>query len=107
MHRLEKALSGPARVNVFPELATRRAKGVRARQRSAHQGAKQLTKMAIRPVVAARPAATEKAALDQLERSVRRWMSGWRTLPTNEKQIRERQQKARWAFNEVDKRPRS
>jgi tetratricopeptide (TPR) repeat protein len=100
VRRLEKALSGPARVNVFPELATARAKGVEISNQLT-EVQQQLTKMEtgmVAPVIG-----NERAMVDQLERERNALEARLSSLPTRADQIAERQAKARWAFNEVDK----
>jgi TolA-binding protein len=100
VRRLEKALSGPARVNVFPELANARAKGVEVNDQLV-QVRQKLTKMETDLVAAV--IGGEKAQLDQLEQQRQALDARLATLPTSEKQIQERQQKARWAFDQVDR----
>ncbi len=101
VRRLEKALSGPARVNVFPELASARAKSMEISDQLT-QVRQSLTKMEsqlVAPVIGG-----EKGLQDQLERDRAALEVKLSSMPTRVDQITERQQKARWAFNEIDKR---
>jgi chromosome segregation ATPase len=98
--RLEKALSGPARVNVFPELAAVRAK--------ATEIANQLTEgkrilaareqKIIEPVIGA-----QKAELDALSAESARLEQALAALPAKTASIQERMAKQRAALNELDK----
>ena len=99
--RLEKALNGPARVNVFPELASGRAK-VAELANALTDVKKQL---AVRESQLFAPAAgVQKAQLDALDQERTGLEAKLSALPSNSATIVERQQKARAAFNDLDKR---
>jgi tetratricopeptide (TPR) repeat protein len=99
--RLERALSGPARVNVFPDLATMRAKATEV-QSELTDVKKQLASREsalLGPVAGAQKGqldalAAERAGLEQRLAS----------LPSKAAGVQERQAKARAAYNELDKR---
>ena len=100
VRRLEKALNGPARVNVFPELAAVRTKSV--------EYANQLTEvkrqLAVKESQLIGPVAgPEKSTLDQFDRERQALEAKLSSLPTRADSIVDRQRKARAAFNEVDK----
>jgi TolA-binding protein len=99
--RLEKALSGPARVNVFPELATARAK-VQEISNALIEIKKQL---AVRESqLLATAAAGQKAQLDQLDAERTALEAKLAGLPASNASMTERQQKARASFNDLDRR---
>ena len=100
IRRLERAVNGPGKVNVFPELARARTKGVEIDNALVEQkkilGARERELMepvagADRPELAA--IVTDRANLE----------TRLRQLPTKDETIVERQKKARAAFNEIDK----
>jgi tetratricopeptide (TPR) repeat protein len=100
VRRLEKALSGPARVNVFPELANARTKAVEIAneitqvKKSLGEREAQL----IAPVVGG-----EKATLQQLG-SERQALEGrLAQQPKKADAIQQEQVRARNAFNDIDK----
>jgi tetratricopeptide (TPR) repeat protein len=100
VRRLEKALSGPSRVNVFPELAAARGKGLDLSDQLT-QVRKQLTKLEtqlVSPVIG-----SEKATLDRLEADRSALEAQLATMPTRADQIALRAEKARYALNEIDK----
>ncbi len=101
IRKLERALNGAGRVNVFPELARARTKGVEISNEltEVKKTLSEREKQLIDPIAGAEGARwkslqDERAALeDQLK-----------LLPTKADSIIERQKKAREAFNEIDKR---
>jgi tetratricopeptide (TPR) repeat protein len=99
--RLEKALSGPARVNVFPDLAAMRAKATEV-QNELTEVKKQL---AARETSLIGPVAGgQKGTLDQLDRERSSLEQQLASLPSKQAGVQERQAKARGAYNELDKR---
>src|SRR5581483_9097520 len=101
VRRLEKALTGPARVNVFPELAQARTKAVEISNElidvKRTLGAKEGELIA--PV-----AGNEKAMLQQLDSERALLETKLSQLSSKDAGIAERIMKAREAFNELDKR---
>jgi hypothetical protein len=99
--RLERAINGPGRVNIFPDLARSRAKGLEissaltdVRAVLAERERKMIEPVAGGEAGQLKALSDERAALEgQLK-----------TLPTKEESIFERQKKAREAFNSLDKR---
>ncbi|HWE30441.1 MAG TPA: tetratricopeptide repeat protein [Polyangia bacterium] len=100
IHRLEKAMTGPARVNVFPELAAARAKAIAVSNEISVVKESLAGKMT-RLIGAVGGAEQELKGLeserDALEQKLR-------TLPVNADSIEQRQQRARAQFNDLDKR---
>jgi tetratricopeptide (TPR) repeat protein len=100
IRRLEKAMSGPARVNVFPELANARAKAAGVTNEVA----------VVKEALAGRmskllaPVAGAEQELKQLERERDALEVKMRTLPVTADSIAKRQEQARGEFNELDKR---
>jgi TolA-binding protein/uncharacterized membrane-anchored protein YhcB (DUF1043 family) len=99
--KLEKTLAGPGRVNVFPDLASARAK--------ANDVSHELTE--VKKQLAAREAqllgpvgGSEKAQLDQLEAQRNQLEAELAQLPGKLASVKERQDKARAKLNELDKR---
>lgn len=99
VRRLERALSGPARVNVFPELARARTKAVELGNELTDVKKELAKKEAalIGPVAGA-----EKAQLDALDQERQALESRLALLPGKAAAIQERQAKARGAFNVLD-----
>ncbi len=100
IRRLERAMTGPARVNVFPELATARAKAAAVSNEVGvvkEQLAGKMSKL-IAPVAGA------EQELKQLESERDALEQKLRVLPINADSIQQRQDKARGQFNELDKR---
>jgi tetratricopeptide (TPR) repeat protein len=100
VRRLEKAMTGPGRVNVFPELANARAKAV-AISNETTQIKEQLAGKMSKLIGGIGGAEQE---LKQLERERDALEQKLRLLPTTQDAIAERQKKARDAFLELDKR---
>lgn len=99
IRRLDKAMSGPARVNVFPDLATARARAVAISNECSVVKESLAGKMAklIAPVAGAEQELKQLAGeRDQLEVKLR-------ALPVTADAIAERQRKARAQFDELDK----
>jgi TolA-binding protein len=99
--RLERAVNGPGRVNIFTDLARARTKGVEISNQvtEVRRTVSDRERQLIEPVAGPEDAqlkgiAAERAALEEQMKA----------LPTKEQSIQERQQKAREAFNELDKR---
>jgi TolA-binding protein len=100
VRRLEKAMSGPARVNVFPDLANARAKAVAISNETTQvkqQLANRMSKI-ISPVAGAEQ---ESKALEAERDAIEAKLRG---LPTTPDAIAEKQAKARMQFVELDKR---
>jgi TolA-binding protein len=99
--RLEKTLNGPQRVNVFPDLAAQRAKATELSnaltdvKRQLAQKESQL----IGP-----SAGGQKAELDALEQQRAALEAQMQALPQKTASIQERQNKARAAYNDLDRR---
>jgi TolA-binding protein/predicted nuclease with TOPRIM domain len=100
IRRLDQAMSGPARVNVFPELAAARAKAIGVSNEVSVVKEALAGKMS-RLIGAVGGAEQElkglEAERDALEKKLR-------TLPVDADSIEQRQQKARGQFNDLDKR---
>ncbi len=100
IRRLDKAMTGPARVNVFPELATARAKSIAVSNEVSVVKEALAGRMA-KLIGAIGGSESElkglEAERDALEQKLR-------TLPVNADSIEERQRRARGQFNELDKR---
>ena len=99
--RLEKALSGPQRVNVYPELAHARAKATEISNQLVDVK-KQLGGREAKLLAAADGA--EKAQLDGLDRERAALEAKLAALPMKDSSIVEREARARAGFNELDKR---
>ena len=100
IRRLDKAMSGPGRVNVFPDLATARARATAVSNECAVVKESLAGKMSklIAPVAGAEQELKQLAGeRDQLEAKLR-------ALPLTADAIAERQRKARGALDELDKR---
>jgi len=98
--RLEKALSGPSRVNVFPELAALRAKATEI-SNDLTEGKRVLAareSKLIEPVIGG-----QKAELDALSAERARLEQALAGLPAKNASIQERMAKQRAALNELDK----
>jgi hypothetical protein len=101
VHRLEKAMTGPGRVNIFPELASARAHAVAISNECTEvkqQLAGRMSKI-IDPV-----AGGDEGQLKQLEQERDSIEAKLRTLPVSADSIADRQKKAREQFNELDRR---
>jgi tetratricopeptide (TPR) repeat protein len=99
--RLEKALTGPARVNVFPELASARAKATAFS--NALTEIKQ--KLAGRETALLSPVAgPQKAQLDELEKERVALENLLKEIPKAEDALRQRQAQAKQAFADIDRR---
>lgn len=98
--KIQKVLSGPGRVSVFPELASAR-----------HKGTEVLTELlAVRRVLSNRErdlmgsvSGTDKTQLDLIEDQVKRVEVTYNALPNAADSIADRQAKIKNAFNELDK----
>ncbi|MFI5289821.1 MAG: hypothetical protein ACHQ17_09235, partial [Polyangia bacterium] len=99
--RLEKALSGPARVNVFPELAEARARATTVGNELTDVKRKLAEKQArlLEPVAGA-----QKSELDQLEKERAGLEKQLTELPIALAGVQARQDKARAAYNDLDRR---
>lgn len=98
--RLEKALSGPSRVNVFPELAAVRAKATEIANELT-EGKRVLAareSKLIEPVIGG-----QKAELDALSAERARLEQALAGLPAKSASIQERMARQRAALNELDK----
>jgi tetratricopeptide (TPR) repeat protein len=100
IRRLEKAMTGPGRVNVFPDLANARAKAVAVSNECS--GVKQALAGRMSRLIA--PVAGAEHELKGLERERDQLEQKLRTLPVTSEAIAERQKRARAQFNELDKR---
>ncbi|MDB4967916.1 MAG: hypothetical protein JWN44_3605 [Myxococcales bacterium] len=98
--RLDKAMSGPARVNIFPELAMVRAKSIAVGNEVSVVKESLAGKMS-RLIGAVGGA---EAELKQLEADRDVLEKKMRTLPVSADSISDRQQRAKKQFNDVDKR---
>ena len=99
--RLERVLNGPQRVNVFPELASARAKATEY----SNEITEVKKQLAQREAALIAPAAgAQKATLDALEQERSALESKLALLPSKAASVAERQNKARATFNELDKR---
>lgn len=98
--RLDKAMTGPGRVNVFPELATARAKSIAVSNECSIVKESLANKMSklLQPVAGA------EQELKGLEQERDQLEAKLRLLPTTADAIAERQQKARAQLNDLDKR---
>jgi len=98
--RLERALNGPARVNVFPELATSRGKAVELSNEltDVRKQLAQRESALIGPVAGA-----QKGQLDALEQERAALEGQLAQLPAKLAAVQDRQAKARGAFNDIDK----
>ncbi|HXU73717.1 MAG TPA: tetratricopeptide repeat protein [Polyangia bacterium] len=100
IRRLDKAMTGPARVNVFPELATARAKSIAVANEVSVVKEALAGKMS--KLIGAIGGSEQElkgleAERDALEQKMR-------TLPVDAESMEERQRRARSQFNELDKR---
>jgi tetratricopeptide (TPR) repeat protein len=100
VRRVEKAISGPGRVNVFPELAQARTKAVEiaAELTQIKKTLAEREQQLIAPVVGA-----ESGTLKQLDDERAQLEGKLAGLPTSAESIAERQKKARAQFNDLDK----
>ncbi len=97
--RLEKALGGPARVNVFPELAFSRGKAIEI----ANQATKVKKELTEKEAALIAPVAgNDRDALAKLDAERGALDKQLSLLPDNAADITERQQKIRNAFNGLD-----
>ncbi len=100
IRRLDNAMTGPARVNVFPELATARAKAIAVSNEISVVKESLAGKMS--KLIGAVDGADQE--LKGLESERDALEAKLRTLPVNVEAIEERQRQARGQFNELDKR---
>jgi len=98
--RLDKAMTGPARVNVFPELAAARAKSIAVSNEISVVKEALAGKMS-KLIGNVGGAESELKGLEQERDALEQKL---RTLPVNAESIEERQRRARSQFNELDKR---
>jgi len=98
--RLDKAMTGPARVNVFPELAAARAKSIAVSNEISVVEEALAGKMS-KLIGNVGGAESELKGLEQERDALEQKL---RTLPVNAESIEERQRRARSQFNELDKR---
>ncbi len=99
--RLEKALDGPGRVNVFPELAQARARGssISTALTEVREVLARRERTLIEPVMGA-----EGPQLKSISDERDAVEAQLKNLPTREESLAERQKKAKASFNELDKR---
>lgn len=99
IRRLDKALTGPARVNVFPELAMARAKAVAV----SNEASVVKESLAARMSKLIAHVAGAEQELKQLEQERDAIEGRMRGLPVTADAIADRQRSARAQFNELDK----
>jgi tetratricopeptide (TPR) repeat protein len=100
VQRLEKTLSGPLRVNVFPELAAQRGKAAEISNAITDIKRQLAQKEAL---LIGPTAGSQKSELDELDRQRAALEEQLKTLPAQEKSIADRQGKARAAYNDLDR----
>lgn len=99
LRRLDKAMTGPGRVAIFPELAAARAKAntIAGETTDVKQALAQRMSKLLKPVAGA------ERDLQQLEAERDRIEAKLRSLPVNADSLAERQKKARDQLNELDR----